>query len=204
MVKLFIMRHAQSEANKQRIMASTLPFPLTKDGIKDSNLIAKELNEIINIDSIISSPLIRAEQTAQAFSSIYNLPIDLDQRISEHNLGIYAGMSYDQVKTEKDYEEDSLKRWNWTPTGGESYSDIADRVTLFFKDLEQREGNILIVTHAVVFRLIRALLENCLPNYPKSFPNNGEIWEIDFTKVGETHKINSIFLGNSKSFVHNP
>lgn len=204
MNKLYIMRHAESEANRDRIMASRLPFPLTNAGERDAKRIAHELQEITTIDRIISSPLVRAKQTAEAFGTLYNQNIELDDRIQEHDLGIYSGMSYDQVKTESDYEQDSLNRWDWTPNDGESYADIADRVKSFFNDIEGNKGNTLIVTHAVVFRLIRSLLENKLPTYPKSFPNNGEIWEIEFTSIGDFHNIKSIFLGNSKEFVHNP
>jgi len=83
---------------------------------------------------------------------------------------------------------------------------IADRIISFFNSLEEKNSdeNILIVTHAVSFRLIRAVLENTLPEYPKAFPNNGEIWKVDFTAVGDFHEIESIFLGNSKNFTHNP
>jgi len=207
MSNLYLIRHAESEANSSRILASRLPFPLTAAGKSDADLIAEELKERVQINHIISSPLIRARQTAESFSSIYNLTIEEDDRIIEQDLGIYKGLSYDQVKTIKAYEADPLKRWNWIPEGrGESYSMIADRIISFFNSLEEKNSdeNILIVTHAVSFRLIRAVLENTLPEYPKAFPNNGEIWKVDFTAVGDFHEIESIFLGNSKNFTHNP
>lgn len=207
MKTLYLIRHAESEANKQRILASRRPFPLTEEGKKDAELIARELKDIVTIDKIISSPLIRAKETAQEFSHVYNLPIEEEERIIEQELGIYSGMTYDQVKEEKKYETDTQKRWNWIPSGGgESYEMIGKRILSFFKSLESvEEGkNILIVTHAVSFRLIRAVLENTLPSYPSHFPNNGEIWKVKFTSVGQFHEIESIFLGNSKKFVHNP
>lgn len=206
MSKLYIIRHAESEANKARIMASRLPFPLTEEGKEDSDLIAKELKEIVQITKIISSPLVRAQQTSESFSQIYGLTPLTDERLSEQELGIFSGMTYDEVKEQPTYETDTLKRWNWKPEGnGESYSDIANRITSFFNDLKVDDNqNILIVTHAVSFRLIRAVLENTLPNYPIPFPNNGEIWEIEFKGLGEFHEIKSLYLGNSRDFVHNP
>ena len=105
----------------------------------------------------------------------FDLDIDVEDRIIEQELGKYSGMNYDEVKTYPNYETNSLNRWDWTPEGGgESYSDIEKRVTSFFQDLDVNDkSNILIVTHAVTFRLIRAVLENSLPKYPKDFPNNG-------------------------------
>ena len=204
---LFFIRHAESEANKKRILASQLAFPLTEDGKADADLIAAELKEITEIDRIISSPLKRAVQTAESFGKVYNLEITMDERISEHNLGKYSGMSYDQVKTEPDYETDSLKRWDWVPLGGgESYKAIAERVRDFLEDLNRsnKDQRILIVTHAVTLRMITAIMNNTLPEYPKEFPNNGEILKIQFTGTGKVHEIESIMLGNSSKFNHNP
>lgn len=204
---LFFIRHAESEANKKRILGSRIAFPLTSAGKADAELIAGELKNLIPINHIIASPLLRAQQTAAYFAQAYNLSTIVDHRITEQHLGKYSGMGYDEVKSEPLYEQDALKRWNWVPEGGgESYEMVAQRILDFFKSLEDSplSGNTLIVTHAVSFRLIRAILECTLPVYPHDFPNNGEIWKVEYTKIGEFHKIESIFLGNSKNFAHNP
>ncbi len=206
MKTLYMIRHAESEANKSRIMASRRAFPLTAEGKADADLIASELKEIIRIDRIITSPLVRARQTAESFAEAYGLPLEEDERISEQELGKFSGMTYDEVKLHEDYVTETQKRWDWVPEGGESYAMIADRVRSFFSDMESdsREENLLIVTHAVTFRLIRGLLKNTLPAYPSKFPNNGEIWKVDFDGLGKSYKIESIMLGNSANFVHNP
>ncbi|MBI9096989.1 MAG: histidine phosphatase family protein [Spirochaetaceae bacterium] len=207
MSTLYLIRHSESVANDKRILASRLPYPLTDAGKADADLIAIQLKKKVTIKRIISSPLVRARQTARFFENAFNLTAEIDDRITEQDLGIYKGMSYDEVKLLESYEKDPRNRWNWIPEGGgESYSMIAERIISFFTDLERgnKDENILIVTHAVSFRLIQAVLKNTLPHYPESFPNNGEIWKVDFTGVGNEHKIESIFLGNSRDFVHNP
>lgn len=60
------------------------------------------------------------------------------------------------------------------------------------------------VAHAVTFRLIRGILGQIFPVYPKAFPNNGEIWKVDFRGLGTRHPIESILLGNSNGYVNNP
>ncbi len=203
---LYLIRHAQSTANSGRIMASRLPFPLTAAGKADADLIASQLAELTTIHKIISSPLIRARQTAESFARVYGLTCGEDERLSEQDLGKYSGMTYDQVKEEPLYETVTSARWSWVPEGGgESYEMIARRVSSFFASLNPAdEGNTLIVTHAVTFRLIRAVLEDTLPLYPEGFPNNGEIWKVDFRGLGHRHEIESLMLGNSRDFVHNP
>lgn len=207
MRNLYFIRHAESEANKKRILASRQPFPLTTAGVADARLIASELKEKVSIDTIISSPLIRAQQTAEAFCEVYNLPLTVDERLSEQDLGPYSGMNYDEVKNEAGYQMETLARWGWVPGGiGESYAMVADRITSFLESMNDwpQDSNTLIVTHAVVFRLLRAALENTLPVYPKDFPNNGEIWKVEFQGLGVKNQIESILLGDSENFIHNP
>lgn len=203
---LYFIRHAESEANKARIMASQLAYPLTEEGRAEASLIAEELKDIAGIDLIISSPLKRAVQTAEPFSRVFSTAIELDERITEQHLGRFSGMGYDQVKLEPDYIQDQLRRWDWEPDGGgESYKMIADRVSSFFDDISEKykNRNILIVTHAVTMRLIIATLKNILPDYPKDFPNNGEIIKVEFEGTGKEYSLESIFLGNSEKFTHN-
>ncbi len=207
MTHLYFIRHAESEANKQRILASRQPFPLTAAGRDDARRIASELKGLVPIDKIISSPLLRAQQTAEAFCKEFNLTLSLDERLSEQDLGPYSGMNYDEVNKEPEYEMNPLARWSWVPGAvGESYSMVADRVSDFLESMSQIQvdSHILIVTHAVVFRLLRAVLEDSLPSYPKNFPNNGEIWKVMFRGLGYRHDIESILLGDSRNFVHNP
>ena len=207
MVILYLIRHAESEANVKRLLASRLPFPLTEAGKAEAELIASQLKDLTPIDRIVSSPLLRAVQTAESFSKRYGVPIEEDGRLAEQDLGAFSGLSYDAVKSIPDYEQDAMARWDWVPRGGgESYRMMAARVRDFFASLETcPEGErILVVTHAVTFRLIRGLLEWTLPVYPNAFPNNGEIWKVEFRGLGKRHPIESILLGNSSKYTHNP
>lgn len=187
-------------------MAGQLPYPLTTAGKEDADLIASELGKAVQIDKIISSPLKRAEQTAESFGRAYDIDIKFDKRITEQNIGRFSGMAYDMVKLETDYVQDPLNRWDWIPAGGgESYKIIARRITDFLTDITINYSNlnILIVTHAVALRLIIGALKNTLPEYPKDFPNNGEILRVEFEGLGIVHEIESILLGNSSRFTHN-
>jgi broad specificity phosphatase PhoE len=96
---------------------------------------------------------------------------------------------------------DRTQRWNWVPAGGgESYEMIAERLEPFFRELETMEDSrIFFVTHAVTMRLIKAHLEQTLPEYPREIARNGEIWKIQFTGLGDHHDVESIFLGDAKN-----
>lgn len=201
MKTIYFIRHAQSEANLNDILASRQDFPLTEKGLADAAAIAAEFKSIATLDRIICSPLIRAQQTAEPIAEAFGLKVETDERIIEQDLGVFAGMTYADLEDRPDYMHERSKRWNWVPDGGgESYEMIALRLEPFFQSLETMEGeSILFVTHAVTLRLIKAHLEQTLPEYPHAIAKNGEIWKTQFIGLGNKHEVESIFLGGSKS-----
>ena len=183
MSNLFIVRHCESEANVQEILASQMDYPLSDKGRSDAESIAREFKQTQSLDLIIASPLIRAQQTAQAFARLFSIEILTDHRLLEQHLGNYSGMTYEQVEHEPGYEHNKLKRWDWIPVGGgESYARITHRIRDFFTNRSElyRDKRILIVTHAVTMRLIRMVLDDTEPNYPTELAKNGEIWNYAF------------------------
>lgn len=203
MTTLYFMRHAQSEANLADILASQIDFPLTEKGHQDAEQIATEFCLLHSINKVIASPLARAQQTAAPFAQSLSLSIENEQMVIEQHLGIFSGKSYAEIDDEPHYCHDRSKRWDWAPEGGgESYSMIAQRLMPFFNGLSTTgEEAILVVTHAVTMRLIKAILENSLPEYPHDIAHNGEVWKVEFKGVGKTHQIESLFFGDSKATV---
>ena len=200
MKTIYFMRHAQSEANLKDILASRQDFPLTQKGRQEAAVIASEFKDIAQLDRIFCSPLIRARQTAQAIATAFGLNVETDERITEQDLGVFSGMTYAELDDRPDYMHERSNRWKWIPRGGgESYEMIANRLEQFFQSLESLAGgSILFVTHAVTLRMVKAILEQTLPDYPREIAKNGEIWKVQFTGLGDIHEVESIFLGGSK------
>lgn len=200
MTILYFMRHAESEANISDILASQLDFPLTEKGKLDAIQIAKEVLQAHSIDHIITSPLMRAKQTAEPFEKLSGLIAETDIRVIEQDLGKYAGKTYAQLNHEVDYCHDRSLRWKWIPEGkGESYEMIAERLKPFFDEMFRCENkHILIITHAVTMRMIKSILLNILPDYPSDIAHNGEIWEVKLERKQDIHEIKSHFYGDSK------
>jgi len=201
MKTIYFIRHAQSEANLKDILASRRDYPLTAKGWQEAVVIASEFKDITQLDRIFCSPLIRAQQTAQPIAEAFGLDVEIDERITEQDLGVFSGMSYAELNKHPDYMYERSKRWKWIPEGGgESYEMIANRLEPFIQSLESLEGNnILIVTHAVALRMVKAILEQTLPDYPRDIAKNGEIWKVQFKGLGNIHEVESIFLGGSKA-----
>lgn len=201
MKTIYFIRHTQSEANLKDILASRQDFPLTEKGRQEAVVIASEFKEIAQLDRIFCSPLIRAQQTAQPIAEAFGLDVETDERITEQDLGVFSGMTYAELNDRPNYMHERSKRWKWIPEGGgESYEMIANRLEPFFQSLESLEGDsILFVTHAVTLRMVKATLEQTLPDYPREIAKNGEIWKVQFTGPGNIHDVESIFLGGSKA-----
>jgi hypothetical protein len=41
--------------------------------------------------------------------------------------------------------------------------------------------------------MVKAILEQTLPNYPRDIAKNGEIWKVQFKGLGNIHEVESIF-----------
>ena len=203
LVRIHIIRHAQSEANIKEILAGQLDFPLTEKGKEDAKQIATWYSSQYKPQIIYCSPLLRAKQTAAPFRVPNSIPFIEDKRLVEQHLGIFQGKTYTEAEADPLYEEDRTKRWNWKVPEGESYQEIAKRIESFFSSLDPSQGDCLIVTHAVAMRMMKAVLENTRPHYPAKIAKNGEIWELEFKGVGHAHTITSLFAENLSYEEHN-
>ncbi len=192
MPELFFIRHAESKANEQGILAGRLDFPLSDRGLKQAEETAEKFCSIFEIDRILGSPLLRARQTARAFEKCTGIQAEIKGELAEQHLGRYSGMSYKEIEEEEGYAHDRSARWDWIPEGGgESYSMIARRIEPLLEELSGigEKSRILLVTHAVTLRIFRGALEATLPIYPLTIPANAEIWEVPFIKLGMVHEI---------------
>lgn len=195
MKRLFFIRHGESEANAKDILASRNDFHLTDSGRRQARDIADKFCEENKLDLVVTSPLARAMETADPFVVKSSSPLIIRDEIIEQHLGRFSGMTYAELEAEPEYCHDRTARWDWIPEGGgESYRMIAARVNTYFEWLKTRpERMILTVTHAVTLRLIKAVLENTLPEYPREIAKNGEIWDVDYNGLKRSHFIKSCF-----------
>ncbi|TVQ23192.1 MAG: histidine phosphatase family protein [Spirochaetaceae bacterium] len=184
---LYLMRHAESTANSAGILAGRFDAPLSDAGTLAAQDVATALSRRATFSRVISSSLLRARQTALAVCERIGLRLETDDRLAEQDLGVFNGCRHDVARDDPRYETRMGERWNWTPPNGESYAMVYDRVASFFADLaesDSSDGSVLIVSHAITMRLIRACLQNTAPSYPTSVASNGEIWRTSFVRPG--------------------
>lgn len=147
-MKLYVLRHGETEYNKEGRFQGQNNISLNEEGKKQAEETKKELQNI-KFDKVFVSPLKRAIETAKIV--VPNYKIEIDNRIIERSFGKLEG-----EKSIIDYEE-RIKEF-----GIESIEDLEKRVKCFLKEIfkkAKKEENILVVTHGGVAQIINKLLE---------------------------------------------
>ncbi|MDD2893395.1 MAG: histidine phosphatase family protein [Halothiobacillaceae bacterium] len=108
---------------------------------------------------VVSSPLQRCAEIAQDYASTHALPLALDRAWMELDFGAWTGRSADDIlrteaKSLHDFWRDPIQH---APPGGETLHHAAARVQSAWDALPP-EGNLLVVTHGGVMRLLFCLL----------------------------------------------
>ena len=88
---VILVRHGETDYNRQRRFQGLKDMPLNETGINQARLLAERLKDV-QIDVFISSPMRRAVATTKAVAELHNMPIAYtDERLVELNYGDWAG-----------------------------------------------------------------------------------------------------------------
>lgn len=140
---LILVRHGRTPANAAGLLQGRLDQDLDDHGRAQAAAVAAYVQQGVEVDAVVSSPLRRAQQTAEAFG----LPIDTDDRWLELAYGDYEGTPHSEVPSEV------WQRWRddpeFTPPGGESLAALDVRVREACADLARRAAHehIVVVSH---------------------------------------------------------
>ncbi len=152
MAKLILLRHLQSQWNKENRFTGWTDVPLSEEGIESAKEVAGKLVGF-KIDQVYTSPLIRNRETVSLVVK-KDIPIMVDKALDERNYGKLQGLNKDEVK--KQYGEEQVKLWrrSWdkTPPDGESLKDVYKRAVSFFqkyieKDLKDGKNVLVVASH---------------------------------------------------------
>ena len=158
-MRLYLARHGESTGNAQRLIFGQRDYPLTDKGRAQARALGQSL-EGARIERVVSSPLVRALETARLAQP--NAAVEQDARLMEQFMGRWEGL------TEAEVLADNAPLWqamlaDWTrdqaaPPDGESYSALKARVFQALDEIIARGEDTLIVAHAGVLAAMRNLL----------------------------------------------
>ena len=159
MTKFYIVRHGQTDYNKEHRILGRLDIPLNETGIEQAKNIADSFRNV-HFDAIYYSPLTRAKQTASEILKKHgNAEFIEAPEIIERDFGDYGGES-------NNVEPPYYGLWDYSLEskaikGGESMEDIKKRVFPFLDKLlaERKNQNVCLVCHGGVGLIIREYFE---------------------------------------------
>jgi broad specificity phosphatase PhoE len=178
---MILVRHGESEGNVAREAAEAEradeirvdqrdpDVPLSPRGRSQAQALGRWIGELRDDRRpavVWSSPYVRAVETADLAlgAAGLSLPIHLDERLRDRELGVLDRLTYRGVGAR--YPDEAARRrylgkLYYRPPGGESWSDMALRLRSFLADARHGTGpaRALIVCHDAVILLLRYVLE---------------------------------------------
>ena len=147
-MKLILVRHGQTLWNREKRAQGVSDIELSNRGMAQADSLARSLQDE-RIDTIVSSPLKRALQTAAAINRFHDLPIEPEEDLMELNMGDFEGIIFREM-VEK--HGDFLKRWAADPAsvvmpGGESLAQLQARVWSVVERIIVKPGTTLLAAH---------------------------------------------------------
>lgn len=176
---LVLMRHGESEWNKENRFTGFKDVDLSEKGVEEAKNAGVQLQSIA-FDKVYTSTLMRAYKTAQLAldaAAQGHLSLIKHDDLRERDYGDLTGLNKDE--TRQKYGDEQVHIWRRSydvqPPGGESLADVVARVTPYYKahilpDI-QAGKNVLIAAHG---NTLRALLIILGENTPENI-NSAEI-----------------------------
>ncbi|MDN0106529.1 adenosylcobalamin/alpha-ribazole phosphatase [Yersinia rochesterensis] len=171
-MRLFLVRHGQTEANLRGVFCGLTDVPLTPLGVEQAGNVAGWLAEV-EFAHAASSQLLRARHTADIVLAGHSLNAEVDNKsvdnklvddqLNEMNFGEWEMRHHHDLQHE---DPDAWAAWvaDWqqaSPTGGESFPQFSTRIESVVQSLlstKDSEKNQLVVAHQGVLSLMLARL----------------------------------------------
>lgn len=169
MIKLFLVRHGETDWNVKQRFQGQSDVPLNATGRAQAMAIAQRLSGE-QIDAIYASDLSRAWDTAAAIAKTRALKIRPEPNLREGNFGEWEGATYDEIQTR---DPEAVKAWHedlstFAPPGGETINQLTARVKKTYQQIttEHEDQTVLLAAHGGSLQM---LIANLLGLPPKAF-----------------------------------
>lgn len=163
MTTLILIRHGESEANRNNVFAGHINPDLQNKGLKQAERTAKYITENYKVDKIYSSDLQRAFKTAKALGELLNLEVITEENLREIYAGEWENMKFDDLPIlfPKEFEAWTTDIGNAVCPNGESVKQLGERVMYaLIKIAEENKGKtVVIATHATPIRVAQSIVQ---------------------------------------------
>lgn len=179
-MKIYIVRHGQTEENIQKMLQGHMPGRLTDKGKEQVRNTAEYLASLINpggelarknvtFSRIVSSDLKRAMDSAQIIADKLGLPVIPMEILRERDWGIYTGMPLEEAHEK--YRIDG--KWVFPDPSAETEEGIYKRAGKALDEFKKlyADETIILVTHGQFARNLIGVRMGCSYHDVTSFTN---------------------------------
>ena len=170
---LVLVRHGESEWNKQNLFTGWRDVDLTDKGVAEARAAGRKLKaQGLRFDVGFTSALVRAQRSLDIVLEEMgqtNIPVFKDQALNERDYGDLSGLNKDDARAKWGAEQVHVWRRSYdvAPPGGESLKDTAARVLPYYiqEILPRvlRGDNVLVAAHGNSLRALVMVLEKLSP-----------------------------------------
>jgi 2,3-bisphosphoglycerate-dependent phosphoglycerate mutase len=170
---LVLVRHGESEWNKQNLFTGWRDVGLTDKGVAEARAAGQRLKAAgLRFDVAFTSALVRAQHSLDLMLEEIgqkDLPIVRDRALNERDYGELSGLNKDAARAR--WGDDQVKLWRRSydvaPPGGESLKDTAARVLPYYREKilprVLRGDNVIVAAHGNSLRSLIMVLEKLSP-----------------------------------------
>jgi len=175
-MKICLVRHGETDWNALGKLQGREDIPLNERGIQQAKACAKALMPY-NWNSIFTSPLLRASQTAAIIAETLNIPVHEEHGFIERDYGVASGEIISGFSA-----EDRIALFSGKDNAMEDLPSLTERV---FDSLKRSadnwpNGNIIIVSHGGAINSILAKLSAGAIGSGKTRLNNACINMLEY------------------------
>ncbi len=181
-MRLILLRHGQTEWNALQKYQGQTDIPLNDTGRQQAERAAEYLLKHEQVQTIYCSDLSRTRETAEIAAHKLRLPVYYDRRLREASFGIWEGMTFSEVyeKYPQEFKQWYQDIWKYKMTGGETFSEVWERVSLATEEIIQRHnGTVLVVTHGGVVKSLLGHIDSSVDIW-KTGVDPGSMTFIEF------------------------
>jgi probable phosphoglycerate mutase len=157
MTEIYLIRHAQAEGNRFRLMQGHWDGGVTELGRRQIALLSDRLLPL-SFDAVYSSDLYRARLTATAVYRPRELPLRTDPALREINIGpweqqFFGNLLYEEPESAQLFLRNPLR---WHEPGAESFEQVGDRALRCLEEIACRHPGqrVAVVSHGVTLRCL--------------------------------------------------
>lgn len=192
MSKVFLIRHGVTDWHNERRVMGHRDIALNEIGRQQAKTVADALAGHAVVE-VISSPLVRALQTAEAIGVGFGIEVARDPRLVDFRVGHWEGMPYDEVEVSPAYQRFLADPASEAIPGGENLEEVKTRALAALEQaLEDNPvgDTIAVVTHAGVIRvLLTHYLGSPYANYHRIRVSPASISVLEFGDDHESPRI---------------